>query len=116
MIASARGTDTSQEPMNERDVLSRRVKRHATFWVYMVRCGDDTYYTGYTNDLQSRVQLHNSGNGAKYLRGKGPVAVVYAKGYRYYKNALRAERYLKTRTRREKEELIHAYQAQQRKM
>ena len=95
--------------MNERDVLSRRVKRHAAFWVYMVRCSDDTYYTGYTNDLQSRVQLHNSGNGAKYLRGKGPVALVYAKKYRYYKNALKAEAYLKRQTRAYKYELIRIY-------
>lgn len=89
--------------------------RHGRYWVYMVRASDETYYAGSTNNLDGRLKLHNAGNGAKYLRRKGPVRLVYVRGYRYYKNALRAERYLKTRTRREKEELIHAYQAQQRK-
>ena len=85
-------------------------KRHAKFWVYIARCADGTYYyTGYTNDLQERLRLHNSGNGAKYLRGRGPVVVAYAKTYRYYKNALRAEAYLKRQTRAYKEELIGIY-------
>ena len=85
------------------------VKHHARFWVYIARCADGTYYTGYTNDLQERLRLHNAGNGAKYLRGKGPVTLVYAKEYRYYKNALRAERYLKRQTRAYKDELIRIY-------
>lgn len=38
-----------------------------------MRCADGTYYTGSSNDLESRIKLHNSGNGAKYLRGKGPL-------------------------------------------
>jgi len=75
----------------------------------MVRCVDGTYYSGSTNDLEARVRLHNAGNGAKYLRGRGPVRLVYVKEYRYYKNALRAESYLKRQTRRYKEELINVY-------
>ena len=85
------------------------VKRHAKFWVYIARCADGTYYTGFTNDLQERLRLHNSGNGAKYLRGRGPVILAYAKEYRYYRNALRAEEYLKRQTREYKEGLIRIY-------
>ena len=77
----------------------------------MVKCRDGTYYTGSTNDLEARLKLHNTGDGAKYLRGRGPVNLVYAKEYRYYKNVLRAERYLKRQTRQYKGELINIYQA-----
>lgn len=86
--------------------------RHGRYWVYMVQASDETYYTGATNHLEHRLKLHNTGNGAKYLRGKGPVELVYAKTYRYYKRALNAERQLKKLTRRQKEELIHVYQEQ----
>lgn len=72
----------------------------------MVQCRHGTYYAGYTIDLEKRVSLHNSGKGAKYLRGKGPVKVVYVKKYKYYKNALIAEAALKKLTRKQKEELI----------
>lgn len=82
------------------------MKRHARFWVYIVQCADGTYYTGYTHDLQDRLRLHNSGHGAKYLRGRGPVRVVYAKEYRYYKRAIHAEHRLKTLTRTQKHALI----------
>lgn len=83
--------------------------RHGKYFVYMVQCSDGTYYTGSTSSLEARIKLHNAGNGAKYLRGKGPVELVYAKEYRYYKNALHGERNLKKTTRREKEALIRIY-------
>jgi putative endonuclease len=83
-------------------------QRHGRCYVYIVQCGDGTYYTGSTNNLGNRLTLHNAGNGAKYLRGKGPIRLVYAKEYRYYKNALHAERYLKRQMRRYKTELIQA--------
>ena len=79
----------------------------------MLQCADGTYYTGSTDDLKTRLKLHNSGNGAKYLRGRGPIRLAYAKVYRYYKNAIRAERYLKHQTRKYKEELIRIYASQQ---
>jgi putative endonuclease len=67
------------------------IKRHSSYYLYMLQCADGTYYTGYTNNLESRVKLHNSGNGAKSLKWKGklPVELVYAKEYRYYKRALK---------------------------
>ena len=79
------------------------------YYLYMVRCGDGTYYTGSTNNLENRLKRHNAGNGAKYLRGKGPVNLVYAKAYRYYKRALDAERQLKKLTRTQKEALMRMY-------
>ncbi|MBI5874170.1 MAG: GIY-YIG nuclease family protein [Candidatus Omnitrophica bacterium] len=80
------------------------------FYVYIVRCTNGYYYTGYTNDLEARIKLHNSGHGAKYLRGKLPVRLAYAKEYRYYKNALIGERRIKKLTRAQKEALIRIYE------
>ena len=86
--------------------IGRRLKRHARFWVYIVRCLDGAYYTGYTNNLPSRIRRHNAGHGAKSLRGKRPVTLVYAKEYRYYRHAIRTERDLKKLTRKQKEQII----------
>lgn len=80
--------------------------RHGKYFVYMVRCSDGTYYAGSTADIEARLKLHNAGNGAKYLRGKGPARLVYSKKYRYYKNVLRAERNLKKLSRKEKDTLV----------
>ena len=87
-----------------------RIKREGIFYVYMVECADGTYYTGSTKNLEKRVELHNKGNGAKYLRRKLPVKLVYAKEYKYYKNVLHAERNIKKLRRKEKEELIRIYE------
>lgn len=86
--------------------IPRRRARRSKYWVYIVECKDGTYYTGYTNDLESRISLHNSGNGAKFLKSKLPVKLVYAKEYHYYQNAVRGERKIKKLTRSQKERLI----------
>ncbi|GBE05156.1 GIY-YIG nuclease superfamily protein [bacterium BMS3Abin10] len=87
-----------------------KIKRKDKFYVYIVKCKNGTYYTGYTNDLGNRIKLHNKGDGAKYLRGKSPVKLVYAKEYRYYKNVLRAERKIKQLRRWQKQDLIKVYE------
>lgn len=88
----------------------RKFNRSGKFWVYVVECADGTYYTGYAGDLTKRLKEHNfSKRGAKYLRGKTPVKLIYAKKYRNYKNAMHAEMDIKKRTRREKEVMIEIY-------
>ena len=47
-------------------------------WVYILRCGDGTLYTGWTNDLEKRLKTHAAGKGAKYTRARLPVTLVYA--------------------------------------
>jgi putative endonuclease len=86
--------------------MKRTIKRKGSFFVYIVQCSRGTYYTGYTSDLKKRIELHNSGKGAKYLKGKGPVKLVYAREYKYFKNAFKAEIEIKKLTRSEKENLI----------
>jgi len=96
--------------MKSRDAsFQKAIKREGRFFVYIVQCRDGTYYTGSTNNIDNRVKLHNKGHGAKYLRGKLPVKLVYAKEYHYYKNVLRRERDIKKMTRKQKEKLIANY-------
>jgi len=87
------------------------IQRSGQFFVYIVECKNGTYYTGYTSNLEKRIQLHNSGRGAKYLKGKGPVQLVYSRKFSYYMHALRVERELKALSRAQKESLVQAYRS-----
>ena len=90
-----------------KQLCSRKpIQRKSVYYVYMVKCTTGAYYTGYTGNLENRIKLHNSGRGAKYLRGKGPVELVYTKKFKYYKTALNMERKIKTFPRSKKERLI----------
>lgn len=75
-------------------------------WVYVVRCDDGTFYTGYTTDVERRVAEHNDGTGAKYTRGRGPVDLVHAERYRTRSAAMRREAALKALDRHEKQRLV----------
>lgn len=81
-------------------------KAGGPYWAYMVQCKYGTYYAGYTNDLKKRMAAHDEGKGAKYLRGKGPVTLVYKKKYTTAKEAQAQERLIKSLTRKNKEELV----------
>ena len=76
--------------------------------VYILLCGDGTYYTGITNDLPRRLQAHRSGRGAKYTRGRGPLTLVYTEEQPDRAAASRREAAIKALTRGEKEGLITA--------
>ena len=82
------------------------MKRYGQYFVYILKCRNGTFYTGYTSNIEQRIKLHNKGTGAKYLRGKGPVELVFMKQYKYYKCALNRERSIKKLTRLKKEKLI----------
>lgn len=77
-------------------------------YVYRVECADGSFYTGSIKNVTQRVKRHNNGTGAKYLKYKTPVRLVYFKAYIYYKNALKAERNLKKLNLSEKQVLIAA--------
>ena len=73
----------------------------------MVRCADDTLYTGWTNCLEKRLKAHNSGkNGAKYTKTKRPVTWVYYEGYATKEEAMRREYAIKQMTRKQKLKLM----------
>ena len=85
-------------------------KKH---YVYILKCADGTYYTGYTTDQERRTQVHNSGKGAKYTRARRPVKLIYTEEYDDKTDAQRREYAIKQLTRAEKEKLINgqAYNA-----
>ncbi|MCK9910008.1 GIY-YIG nuclease family protein, partial [Microbacteriaceae bacterium K1510] len=74
--------------------------------VYIVRCSDDTYYTGYTTELLRRMQTHNEGKGAKYTRGRGPVELMYIEEGSSHSWGLKREEEIKRFSRERKERLI----------
>jgi putative endonuclease len=76
------------------------------WFVYMVRCRDDSLYTGITNDLARRVAAHSAGRGARYTRSRRPVTLVYSRRARDKVSALRAEWRLKQLSRADKLALI----------
>ena len=83
--------------------------REKRYWVYILRCADGTLYTGITNDVPRRLAAHNSGRGAKYTRGRGPVELVYREACGEKSAALRREAAIKKYRRAEKEALITDY-------
>ncbi|HCM91327.1 MAG TPA: hypothetical protein DIS78_01995 [Lachnospiraceae bacterium] len=76
------------------------------YYTYIVRCSDNTLYTGYTNDLDNRIKAHNLGRGAKYTRGRGPVELVYFEEYPTKEEAMSREWHIKRLTRPEKDKII----------
>lgn len=77
-----------------------------TNYTYMVKCSDGTYYTGWTTDLEHRINAHNSGEGAKYTRSRRPVELVYYEKYETKVEAMKREYAIKQLSRKKKEELI----------
>ena len=80
-----------------------KAKKH---YVYILRCADGTFYTGWTTDPERRTKVHNSGKGAKYTRARRPVELIYYEEFDDKIEAQRREWAIKQLTRAEKEELI----------
>ncbi len=78
------------------------------FFVYILRCADATYYTGYAKDITSRVALHNGEGkgGARYTSGRRPVRLVYSEMCENKSIAMKREYAIKQLTRTEKQRLI----------
>ena len=75
-------------------------------YVYIVECSDGTFYTGWTNNLEKRIDMHSKGTGAKYTKGRGPVKLVYHEIFDAKEDAMRREYRIKRLTRQEKLLLI----------
>lgn len=75
--------------------------------VYMLKCKDNTLYTGYTNNLPNRLQMHTEGKGAKYTRGRGPFEVVHTEAFLTKEEAMQREFEIKKLPRSEKNLLIN---------
>ena len=75
-------------------------------YVYIVRCADDTLYTGWTTELDRRIAQHNAGRGATYTRQRGPVTLVYREKAADRAAAMRREAAIKKLDRARKERLV----------
>ena len=103
------GMQINTEPAED-NPLGGREKEEKEFFVYILRCRDNTFYTGYSNDLAKRLKAHNSGRGAKYTKSRLPVEIVYYEDKMSKSEAMRRECAIKKLSRKKKEELI-AHQA-----
>ena len=75
-------------------------------YVYILECSDGSWYTGWTNDLEHRIETHNSGQGAKYTRSRLPVRLIYSEEYETASQARSREYAIKRLTRAQKEKLV----------
>lgn len=78
------------------------------YYLYIVRCSDNSLYCGTTTDLERRITEHNSNKkGAKYTRGRQPVQLVYCEELEDMSAALKREVQIKKLSRKAKEKLLH---------
>lgn len=77
-------------------------------YTYILKCGDGSLYTGWTNDIAARLRQHQSGKGAKYTRGRGPLELVYLEVYDTKSEAMSREARIKHFSRNEKMKLLEA--------
>ncbi len=77
------------------------------YYVYILNCSDNTYYTGITNNLSERIKVHNEGKASKYTRGRIPVKYVYIEEVLDKSEALKREMAIKKLPRPKKLDLIN---------
>ncbi len=75
-------------------------------YTYIVECRDGTLYTGWTTDIEKRIEAHNAGKGAKYTYSRRPVVLRYFECFHTKEEAMRREYEIKQMTRKEKQKLI----------
>jgi len=78
------------------------------YYVYVILCKDNSFYTGYTKDLDSRMKLHMNGKAARYTRMHRPKKIVYVEQFSSRAEAMQRERKVKRLTRNQKLELINS--------
>lgn len=91
----------------EYDTINGLMKAENYWFIYIVRCSDQTLYTGVTNDLETRIKTHNSGKGAKYTRPRLPVKLVYSEKAIDQSTACKREWEIKQLSRTKKQKLIN---------
>ncbi len=86
--------------------MKKNGRTSGRWYLYILQCSDGTFYTGITNDLSRRLELHNSGKASRYTRSRRPVALLYNEGCRNRSSALKKEYAMKSLTRVQKEDYI----------
>ncbi|EMA26031.1 putative nuclease [Haloarcula amylolytica JCM 13557] len=80
--------------------------------MYVLRCSDNTFYTGYTTDVERRVREHDAGDGAKYTRGRTPVELIHVEPFDSQSEAMSREYEIKQYSRAQKERLVESSDAE----
>ena len=78
-------------------------KKEKTWRLYIIECSDGSLYTGITNDIKRRLELHNNGKASRYTRSRRPVTLIHTKRCKSRSDALKKEYALKQLSRNEKE-------------
>lgn len=81
----------------------------SVWYLYILRCRDGSLYTGITTDVERRFEAHQSGKGAKYTRGRGPLELVYREECGDHSTALKRELEIKALPREKKQILIDGF-------
>ncbi|MFH1391166.1 MAG: GIY-YIG nuclease family protein [Candidatus Diapherotrites archaeon] len=76
------------------------------YFVYLVECRDNSFYCGYTSDLEKRIKAHNEDKGAKYTKRRRPVRLVYSEEFETKSEAMKRELKIKSYSRKMKEDLV----------
>jgi putative endonuclease len=76
-------------------------------YVYILKCSDNTLYTGWTTDILKRVKMHNDGKASKYTRTRLPVEIIYWESHETKEDARKREREIKNLSRAEKLKLCN---------
>ena len=91
-------------------LMCREETMETVWYLYILRCRDNTLYTGITTDVEKRLEAHRSGKGAKYTRGRGPLELTYREACGTHSDALKREYQIKQLSRQEKQLLIEGWQ------
>ncbi len=91
----------------EQQQIKKPVCKNA--YVYIIKCADETLYSGWTTDVQKRIKTHNAKKGAKYTKSRLPVKLVYFEKCTDKSAALKREHEIKTFSKVEKQQLISAF-------
>ena len=86
-------------------------KKEKHYFTYIILTERNTYYCGYTDDLEKRIEKHKAGIAAKYTRANKPIKFVYTKEFLTKSEAMKEECRIKSLTRKQKEELIYGDKA-----
>ncbi|MCK5125745.1 MAG: GIY-YIG nuclease family protein [candidate division Zixibacteria bacterium] len=84
-------------------------KKKETWYLYIVRCSNDAFYTGITKDIPNRVEKHNSGKGAKFTRTYRPCELVYFETLPSVQDAMKREIAVKKLSRAKKEDIVNSF-------
>jgi putative endonuclease len=97
------------DPILSKILKARMIRDKYSWTVYIVKCTDDSLYTGIAKNLNRRIIQHNKGAGAKYTRGRGPVELVAYADMLTHKEADRLERYIKKLPKKHKISFLNDY-------